>query len=346
MEGVNQAGELEEDGRTPFLDILPGTGSRHEGTSSESNADLALPCYATTSSSSHSSDCIHPVTHLKNLTSLPTISPPLRARNRMNRASRSSTASLFDSSTSTSVSSATSYSNPSVLDSDDGSFLPANHLPSSHSFHPLLSPSLPSTNMSTRASGSSATKPRKERQTRLQEHLRTVKGSRGISPAANAKARAAPPPVQETVASGRPRRKAAARVVMQEVGSDSEEDDRSEASEEEEDQDVEVEEEEEEEQTRPRRGRRSAGGPAPKRVSSVDDFSPAVKSTSARKSPVKQSPTKSLRSRQVSNSSIDVEAMNESDVQRRLRREKEELMVRLAQHGCVFFLPLAFPCSY
>ncbi|GAA5889104.1 hypothetical protein JCM6882_009743 [Rhodosporidiobolus microsporus] len=222
--------------------------------------------------------------------------------------------------------------------------------------------------MSTRASNSSSSaagsKPRKERQTRLQEHLRTVKSSRGISPAAMAK----PQQQQqqqtlETVTTGRPKRKAAAKVVMQEVESDSDRDEDEQEDDDEEGSDAAAEEEDEEqepeEQPQPARrgGRRSI--PTPKRVASMDDLAPAIPKAAAastsRKSPAKQTPSKKSpskqpssaqsqsksagnsnpRQREISNVSIDVDAMNDAEVQLRLTKEKDELMARLAQHGII-----------
>ncbi|GAA5975010.1 hypothetical protein JCM11641_006801 [Rhodosporidiobolus odoratus] len=245
--------------------------------------------------------------------------------------------------TSTTSSNSTYFSPllPSPTSAQDASFHPFQHLPSSRSSLSSLSSSRhTSPDYSTASMGpshlqadaqASTSKPRRERQTRLQEHLRTVKGSRGISPAASAKKTDAPAP---TFTSGRPRRKAATRVVMQEVGSDSEDEgDRYEAGEE----DEEAFEEEVEEKPRQRRGRRAA--PA-KRSVSVEDSVPVARST-ARKSPAKQ-PNK--RQREISNLSIDVDTMNELEVQQRLQREKEELMARLAQHGCV--APLVFVCCH
>ncbi|GAA5859130.1 hypothetical protein JCM8547_004014 [Rhodosporidiobolus lusitaniae] len=173
----------------------------------------------------------------------------------------------------------------------------------------------------------------RERQTRLQEHLRTVKSSRGISPGSGTKPLSSRQQTQaspvESIASGRPKRKAAARVKMQEVEIDSDEDEEVDGAD-----GAEEDEQEEEEELQTRRGGRRAA-PTPKKVRSVEELAPtasrASTSSSARKSPAKA--RASPRQREISNVSIDVEGMNEVEVQQRLTKEKEELMARLAQHG-------------
>ncbi|GAA6029161.1 hypothetical protein JCM8097_001630 [Rhodosporidiobolus ruineniae] len=278
------------------------------------------------------------------------------------RSSRSSTTSLFGQSNDASAfSPSIPYSSPltDLDDYDSGAFNPRQHLPSS--FSPALSQSshrlshspspTPHSHARSTAPQTSASKPRKERQTRLQEHLRTVKSSRGISPASAAKPRSsasassstsaqktvpAAAAAVESVAAGRTRRKAATKVVVQDLGFSSDE-------EQEEDGDVSdaaLEPEEEETPKTRRVGRRAA--PTPKRVASVEDLAPAVKpesSRSARKSPTKQQQqqqlqaVKQLRQREISNVSIDVDGMDDLEVQHRLGKETEELMGRLAQHG-------------
>ncbi|GAA5823168.1 hypothetical protein JCM11251_007507 [Rhodosporidiobolus azoricus] len=294
----------------------------------------------------------------------------------VSRGSRSSISSLSSSAT---FSSPPTYSSPLTdldQEEDDGAFRPTKHLPSFFppsglARHTSASPAPSAGSMSTRASSASAAsaKPqRKERQTRLQEHLRTVKSSRGISPAAMAQKPQAKQQSQEqeTVANGRPKRRAATKVVMQEVATDSEEEDaeedddegRSDAAEHEEE---EAEQEPEEKPATRRGGRRSV--PTPKRAAAAaastatEDLAPVVSkatpsSLSSRKSPAKATPSKKSpakkpttgskqppksnpRQREISNLSIDVDGMNDVQVEARLMREKDELMQRLAQHGII-----------
>ncbi|BGP34045.1 hypothetical protein JCM10296v2_005860 [Rhodotorula toruloides] len=209
----------------------------------------------------------------------------------------------------------------------------------------------------------STTRPqRKERQTRLQEHLRTVKGPGGGRSASPASAsapkggrRASAKDVEqeqeeggEASKAGRPRRRAAQRVVMKEVESSSE----SEVDEEEgaSEQEVEEETEEQEQEEKPRRGasRRTKKRPSPQQESD-NELAPAIKaststparpSTSARKSPSKQpfpsSAQGNKRRREASNLELrNVEEMDAVEVKRRLEKEKSELMARLSQHGIV-----------
>ncbi|KAJ8292990.1 hypothetical protein OF846_003710 [Rhodotorula toruloides] len=218
--------------------------------------------------------------------------------------------------------------------------------------------------MSSPSTRSTSRPQRKERQTRLQEHLRTVKGPGGGRSASPASA-SAPKGAQrgrgagakdveeqeaqeeagEANKAGRPRRRAAQRVVMKEVesSSESEQDDAGTEQEEEE-------EEVEEEEKKPRRGasRRTKKRPSPQQESD-DELAPAIKtsmstparpSTSARKSPSKQPPPSSApaskRRREPSNLDLrNVEEMDAAEVKRRLEKEKSELMARLSQHGIV-----------
>ncbi|GAA6046975.1 hypothetical protein JCM3770_003459 [Rhodotorula araucariae] len=213
------------------------------------------------------------------------------------------------------------------------------------------------TAIQTRSSASSTPdRPRRERQTRLHEHLRAVKpGSRSSSPggkkpptastsasktvptalASSSKARAPEEP-ETSRASGRPRRRAAAKVVMLEVDSSSEED-RDELDEVEEDDSA-----EEEQVEQLRSATRSAKKRSP--VDSDDDLAPALAGNSAgRNKPAMQtqqasspSPSPSPSKKRFREpSSLEVERMNEAEVQGRLAREKAELMARLAPLGIV-----------
>ncbi|BGP42227.1 hypothetical protein JCM10449v2_006232 [Rhodotorula kratochvilovae] len=214
------------------------------------------------------------------------------------------------------------------------------------------------TAIQTRSSASTparAERPRRERQTRLQEHLRAVKpGSRSSSPAgkkpvavstsatktvpkALASSSRTPAPADEpepSTASGRPRRRAAAKVVMQEVESSSEEDG-DDVDETEEDESV------EDEQVEPlRSSTRSAKKRSP--ADSDDDLAPQVQAagrTTGRKMPaqqVQQASSPSPRKKRAREpSSLDIERMNEAEVQGRLAREKSELMARLAPLGII-----------
>ncbi|GAA5967025.1 hypothetical protein JCM3765_003683 [Sporobolomyces pararoseus] len=166
---------------------------------------------------------------------------------------------------------------------------------------------------------------RRERQTRLQEHLRTVKpgsssrpkSSLGFSASSSTASKTLPTRnVAEevpTTSSSRPKRKAAQKVIMQEleVDSDSDVDAGADVTM---DEEIQVpEQEDEEEESKKPAGRRSRGRKAPR----------------AAKVP---------REREISSLStvsagIDVEGMDEDEVQNRLEKEKLELMERLAAHG-------------
>ncbi|GAA5939583.1 PHD finger domain-containing protein [Sporobolomyces koalae] len=209
-------------------------------------------------------------------------------------------------------------------------------IPSRHS---SPSSSLRARSSSVASSGPESTLPqpgpkRRERQTRLQEHLRTVKPGSASSHSSNPKPTlgfsvAASMSASKTLprrssgltahhdepTSSRPKRKAAQKVVMHELVADSDYD--SPATE-----DVDMDEQDEldaddfETQVSPRgrkTARRARGRPA----------------MAAAKKP---------REREISNLStisagIDVECMDEDEVQNRLEIEKNELMERLAQHG-------------
>ncbi|KPV73611.1 uncharacterized protein RHOBADRAFT_54810 [Rhodotorula graminis WP1] len=211
------------------------------------------------------------------------------------------------------------------------------------------------TAISTRSSASapaSADRPKRERQTRLQEHLRTVKpGSRSSSPSrAKPSSSAASSSASKTVpkalaaldptsaggldddesssmsastASGRPLRKAAAKVVMHEPAD-------------------------------PASGDESVEEPKPaptrtptKRRSPVDDdaeaLAPSIKSagrsSTGRKMPAQRAERSSSSSPSPSKkrarepSSLEFGRMDEAEVQGRLAHEKAELMARLAPLG-------------
>ncbi|GAA6003951.1 hypothetical protein JCM10207_006481 [Rhodosporidiobolus poonsookiae] len=181
----------------------------------------------------------------------------------------------------------------------------------------------------THAATASSSRVKRERQTRLQEHLKAVKPSRGLSPAA--KKPIAHQPVEPAASSSRPRRKAAAKVVMQEMNWDSDDEDEQDepSAGEEESQDTGA-----EEQARSKRGSKRLPT-APRRSASVEDLAPAVKPlpTPARKSPAKPAQRPTPRQREISSLSIDVDGMSEIEIQQQLQREKNELMNRLAQHG-------------
>ncbi|GAA5897446.1 PHD finger domain-containing protein [Sporobolomyces salmoneus] len=193
---------------------------------------------------------------------------------------------------------------------------------------------------------------RRERQTRLQEHLRTVKpGSSSSSSASSSKPRQslgfsasgssasktvptkmmmdspAATTIEGSPSSSRPKRKAAQKVVMQEFEVDS--DPEQELGDEDEDAAMEDDQEEEEDDV-------------------IDDLAeeslPRGRKTAARRSRGRKAPRASTaskkipREREISSLStvsagIDVEGMDEDEVQNRLQKEKNELMERLAQHG-------------
>ncbi|GAA5843030.1 hypothetical protein JCM9279_001835 [Rhodotorula babjevae] len=211
---------------------------------------------------------------------------------------------------------------------------------------------------STASAPASADRPKRERQTRLQEHLRAVKpGSRSSSPgrakpAASASASSASktvpkamasfgsasavgtddddeatPSTLASTASGRPMRKAAAKVVMQEPADSASGD-----------EDV--------EQVKPARAASSVSRTPTKRRSPVDDdtedLAPAVKpagrGSTGRKAPAQRtersssSPSPSKK-RAREPSSLEFGRLNEAEVQGRLAHEKAELMARLAPLG-------------
>ncbi|GJN92457.1 hypothetical protein Rhopal_005487-T1 [Rhodotorula paludigena] len=223
------------------------------------------------------------------------------------------------------------------------------------------------TALETRSQASAALaqpRPRRERQTRLQEHLRTVKpGSRSSSPAGKkpvssgsssasktlprSLASAAAPSARRSEAvaaeqpssSGRPKRRAAAKVVMQEAElSSSDEDDEDEAADPADDV---AEEAPKASKRSPVRSKKRAS------VESEDDeLAPSLTPngrTTGRKSPVRHQSSPSApastpskkRVREPSDLGLNVGAMNAAEVQHRLAYEKTELMARLAQHGIV-----------
>jgi len=230
------------------------------------------------------------------------------------------------------------------------------------------------TAISTRSSASSpasADRPKRERQTRLQEHLRTVKpGSRSSSPGRTKPvASTSSPSASKTVpkalaslgsastagtdedeatpltaastASGRPMRKAAAKVVMHEPADSASGD-----------EDI------EQVKPAPSRAAPSVSRTPTKRRSPVDDdaedLAPAVKpagrSSTGRKGPAQRtersssSPSPSKK-RAREPSSLEFGRMDEAEVQGRLAHEKAELMARLAPLGCVPFLLSSPPPS-
>ncbi|GAA5995851.1 hypothetical protein JCM5350_008205 [Sporobolomyces pararoseus] len=198
--------------------------------------------------------------------------------------------------------------------------------PTPHSSIDAAGPSTVRSRGSSTSSQAGAPK-RRERQTRLQEHLRTVKpgsssrpkSTLGFSASSSTASKTLPirnVAIEEvpTTSSSRPKRKAAQKVIMQEleVDSDSEVDAGADVTM---DDEVEVQEEEEQEEEESRKpaNRRSRGRKAPR----------------AAKAP---------REREISSLStvsagIDVEGMDEDEVQNRLEKEKTELMERLAAHG-------------
>lgn len=178
---------------------------------------------------------------------------------------------------------------------------------------------------------------RRERQTRLQEHLKTVKPgtshvqkskySLGQVASSSSASKTLPMRMsepsteeEEQSPSKRPRRKAAQKVVMQELEAYSDSDAQKDGDDDDdamEDGDAEEMDEE----------------------FAEDDPAPSVKKgarkSRARKAPV---PVKAPREREISSLStvsagIDVEGMDEDEVQNRLHQETNELMERLAQHG-------------
>ncbi|GAA6021576.1 hypothetical protein JCM11491_000262 [Sporobolomyces phaffii] len=194
---------------------------------------------------------------------------------------------------------------------------------------------------SSTSSHSAAGPKRRERQTRLQEHLRTVKpgsttahvratkpasmststtGSKTL-PAAMAAARtvaplpeATYPSVEPSPTSSRPKRKAAQKVVMHELELDSDRDSRDGdgALRADDSEDAHLSEDEEAAASwRKPAGRRARGRKAPRAVPREREIS-SLSTVSA---------------------GIDVEGMDDDEVQNRLEQEKQELMERLAQHG-------------
>ncbi|GAA5879268.1 hypothetical protein JCM1840_004675 [Sporobolomyces johnsonii] len=246
-----------------------------------------------------------------------------------------------------------SFSSTSSAAADDFSALSlASHSSPISSRHTTASPSPSPASASlngkgkARPSSASAQQPpkRRERQTRLQEHLKTVKpGSRGPSPAAKPKTaldlsvsastafktlpnrpRSTPTPIpaeDSASTSSRPKRRAAQKVVMQEPES---------ASDAENDDDASID--------------GSAQGTMDE---SDEDLAPPVRAAvqadrgkKGRKAPPSLAAAAKTqpREREISSVStisvgIDVEGMNEDEVQKRLAVEKKELMARLAQHG-------------
>ncbi|GAA5823827.1 hypothetical protein JCM10212_004526 [Sporobolomyces blumeae] len=176
---------------------------------------------------------------------------------------------------------------------------------------------------------------RKERQTRLQEHLRTVKpGSRqptkprapsstasksvpaGLVRASTPLAASSEVETNASPSSSRPKRKAAQKVVMQEPESESDSDERDLSMLD----DSELDRDDDETRRGPAPPKRGGGARASK----------------GKKSPPET--TRTAREREISSMStisagIDVEGMDEDEVQDRLEKEKNELMDRLAQHG-------------
>ncbi|GAA5891263.1 hypothetical protein JCM8208_002564 [Rhodotorula glutinis] len=216
------------------------------------------------------------------------------------------------------------------------------------------------TAISTRSSApASADRPKRERQTRLQEHLRTVKpGSRSSSPgrakpvssaASSSASKTVPkalaaldptgaaadlddhesPSTSASTASGRPMRKAAAKVVMHEPADSTSGD-----------------ESVDDAKPAPSRAAPSVSRTPTKRRSPVDDdaedLAPSVKpvgrSSTGRKMPAQRaersssSPSPSKK-RAREPSSLEFGRMNEAEVQGRLAYEKAELMARLAPLG-------------
>ncbi|GAA5931561.1 hypothetical protein JCM1841_005547 [Sporobolomyces salmonicolor] len=243
-----------------------------------------------------------------------------------------------------------SFSSTSSAAADDFSALSlASHSSPLSSRHTTASPSPSPASASLNGKGKARASPesvqqppkRRERQTRLQEHLKTVKpGSRGPSPAAKpktalglsassgtasktlpsrARSTATPTPAEESAsASSRPKRRAAQKVVMQEPESNSDAEDDHDAS--------------------------MDGSAQGIMDESDEDLAPSVRAAvqadrgkKGRKAPPSRAAAAKTqpREREISSVSvgIDVEGMNEDEVQKRLAVEKEELMARLAQHG-------------